>query len=243
MNIKYKKSPLIEVVCEIQFVPSSDWDITWPGLFYERIKDNFPNKKQDFVLNMGVTNIAEKIHQEFKPLSRLRFFNNSNTYLIQLMPNILTINHLEPYTSWEEYKPQIINNLNQYEKTCTPKAYKKIELRYINKIEFNEKINLNEFLNFYYKFPENLISIQFATDMRLQIPYNNNKEFLTLSLKSLTEENNKCRVILDIDYVIDNPSEIKIGDIGNWLDDAHKKIEEIFESCITDKARFRFGVE
>ena|SRR5215207_7513665 len=42
----YKDPPIIEALCEFQFVPSQPWDLTIPGLFYREVKSEFPKRRQ-----------------------------------------------------------------------------------------------------------------------------------------------------------------------------------------------------
>lgn len=42
----YNKPPLIEAVCDFRFSSTQPWDWTIPGLFYEQIRLDFPNKNQ-----------------------------------------------------------------------------------------------------------------------------------------------------------------------------------------------------
>ena len=42
---KYKKPTVVEDLCEIYFVDSK-WDSTVPGMFYDRIKEEYPEKKE-----------------------------------------------------------------------------------------------------------------------------------------------------------------------------------------------------
>ncbi len=41
LDRRYRKSPVIEALCEIYFSGSA-WDETVPGAFYERWKNEFP---------------------------------------------------------------------------------------------------------------------------------------------------------------------------------------------------------
>ena len=49
MGRRYKNPPVIEVVSEIRFSPDSEWDITIPGMLYEKIRGTFPIKEQKTV--------------------------------------------------------------------------------------------------------------------------------------------------------------------------------------------------
>ena len=46
MGRKYNNPPLIEALCEFQFIPTEPYDSTIPGLFYTQIKGDFPEKQE-----------------------------------------------------------------------------------------------------------------------------------------------------------------------------------------------------
>ncbi len=46
MSRKYKNPPVVEALCEFQFISDKSWDLTLPGLIYERVKSEFPVKQQ-----------------------------------------------------------------------------------------------------------------------------------------------------------------------------------------------------
>lgn len=48
-----KNPPLVEAVCEFQFVPESKWDWTIPGLLFEKIGKEFSERTE--VHRLGVT--------------------------------------------------------------------------------------------------------------------------------------------------------------------------------------------
>ena len=46
MGRRYKNPPIVEALCEFEFISSQPWDLTIPGLIYEKVKDEFPDKRQ-----------------------------------------------------------------------------------------------------------------------------------------------------------------------------------------------------
>jgi len=50
----YKNPRLVETLCEIHFEPGPAWDATLFGLFYERIRDAFPEKRELRNVEVGV---------------------------------------------------------------------------------------------------------------------------------------------------------------------------------------------
>jgi len=48
MGKKYKNPPLVEALCEFYFIPQQLYDLTIPGLFYDEIKEDFPEKQEQW---------------------------------------------------------------------------------------------------------------------------------------------------------------------------------------------------
>jgi uncharacterized protein (TIGR04255 family) len=55
MSNEYKNPPAIEAVCEFRLSPETEWDITIPGLIYERVKEKFPIKEQRTFQNVEIS--------------------------------------------------------------------------------------------------------------------------------------------------------------------------------------------
>ena len=73
---------------------------------------------------------------------------------------------------------------------------------------------------------------------RVEFPYEDAKERLILTLASVVPKKpNMISVLLDLDYVMATPEYVSLQEISGWLEKAHKRIEDVFEACITDKAR------
>ena len=54
MSRRYKNSPIIEAICEFQFEENSEWDLTVPGLVYDRVQNEFPIRRYAARVTMGV---------------------------------------------------------------------------------------------------------------------------------------------------------------------------------------------
>jgi uncharacterized protein (TIGR04255 family) len=46
--------------------------------------------------------------------------------------------------------------------------------------------------------------------------------------------------MLDIDYFLVQPGAVKVVDALAWVEEAHSRVEEVFEGCITDELREMF---
>ena len=54
MSRRYKNSPIIEAICEFQFEENSEWDLTIPGLVYDRVQNEFPIRRHAARVTMGI---------------------------------------------------------------------------------------------------------------------------------------------------------------------------------------------
>lgn len=239
MSRKYRNPPIIEVLCEFQFISGQPWDMTIPGLLYEKIKGEFPEKQQKS--NFGIVFIPkeEVIEQKVEVTQRIQFFNKDRTALIQLGPDLLTINHLKPYPTWEIFKPLIFDNLKIYQKIAKPTGMRRIGLRYINKINFDKtKIELSDYFNYYPFIPEKLPQTHETFNVRTEIPYEDGHDRLILALTSaIPEKKGGLSVWFDLNYVMSKPEDIAIEKVSDWVEKAHAVIEDAFEACVTDKSR------
>lgn len=235
MGKRYKKSPLIEALCEFQFDQDSAWDFTLPGLIYEDLKDIFPQRQQ--LQTTAVTS------SEMIPL--IRFVENNGKALVQIGQRFLTINHIKPYSSWEEFLPLIKRGFIAYYKVANPKKLQHIELRYINRIEILEPgINIENYFNVrpYVtpELPSNLGTFFVGVD----IPYEKTGEVLRIQLLNTEPEiPNTIAVMLEISYLFAQSDVISLDALFEKLDIAHARIEQAFEVCITNKLRQLFEEE
>src|SRR5437667_2265720 len=84
----YNKPPLIEAVCDFRFSSSQPWDWTIPGLLYEQIRDNFPNKTQINIIETTVDANEGKVVQQSQPKMQFAFdacyFYNNQAGLVEV---------------------------------------------------------------------------------------------------------------------------------------------------------------
>lgn len=241
MGRKYKNPPLIEALCEFQFIPTEPYDLTIPGLFYTRIREDFPEKQEQSGIGFTVQGSDTGIEQKITPIpSRVQFFNRDKTRLVQLAPDLLVVNCLKPYPSWEEFKPIIVQNMDIYREIAKPKGFRRIGLRYINVFEFDRlNIELPDYFSYYPLVPEGFPKQLDAFLCRTELPYQDERLILTLAT-IMSEKPDHLSITLDLDYFMNIPENIKFDVVPSWLDKAHERVEATFEACIKDELRRNF---
>jgi uncharacterized protein (TIGR04255 family) len=169
----------------------------------------------------------------------MQFYKRDKTALIQVAPDLLAINQLEPYPTWGEFKPMILEVLELYRKVANPRGFKRIGLRYINKLNIKAlSIEVGEYVALYPSLPKDLPQFHTSFICRVEIPYKNNRDRLFITIGSAPpEEPNTTTIILDIDYNVALPEAIPMEECEEWIEQAHSTMEKAFESCITNKSR------
>lgn len=237
MSKKYKYPPIIEALCEFQFEPDTSWDLVMPGLIYDELRDVFPGREPDRVLLRATSDSGPRVQYS----EAISFLRKDEKVAVLVGPNILSINHLAPYSSWEDFVPLIKRGFEAYMNVVEPEQLQSVQLRYINDItvpmgytKLESYLSLRPFVG--RGLPQN--SRAFITG--IQVPYENYRDSLRIEVQGSSElESDSVRVTLDLDYLL-GADEIDFENVFDWLNVAHSRVEEAFESCITSEARQLF---
>lgn len=241
----YKHPPLAEALCEFHFDPSSPWDVTIFGHFYDRIKDDFSEKRQLPEVAMSLQRNRQGVAGEIRDTGiRMQFIRPDHSAIVQLSPHLLVINKLPPYESWHVFKAFILAQLGEYQEVVGSRMIIRVELRYINRFMFpaedffvGSRLGQSEYL------PARLMKSEAPFFSRLEMPQTENNRLLLTIGTIEAEEQNEITILLDIAYLIRAPDKLEPEVLDKALDDAHDCIEEAFESCLTQDLRQHFNRE
>jgi len=244
MRKKYKNPPLIEALCEFYFAPETSQNFdNIINLLFENIQTSFPKRdrlqfqaSQINVDTSGTTEITEQL------LPLIRFQSTTEQLLIQVGQNLLTVNHLKPYTSWEEFLPSIEMGFNAYREVVKPKTIHRIALRYFNRIEIpSNSIQLEDYFELRPFIGQKLLQNLSAFILGIQIPREEARDILNIQLTSINSGSpDTVAILLDLTYSLVRLEVLTLDSISEWLTIAHNHIEDAFEACITDKLRSLF---
>lgn len=247
MSKKYKTPPIVEALCEFQFVDTgldAPWDITLIGLIYDKLRNFFPRKEQ-IPLNIAIAaTSATNDKKEYTPLLPLiRFLDRDNKNLVQIGQNLLTVNHLKPYSSWEEFLPVIESVFKSYLEVAKPEKLRHIALRYINRIEVPKtNSQLEDFFRLRPLIPKNISEDIGTFLMGVNLLYEDVEDTLRVQLGTTDSKVPDTLIfLLEITYIFSQPQAIPLGDIPRRLDIAHKYVGNTFEACLTDDLKQTFG--
>jgi uncharacterized protein (TIGR04255 family) len=238
MPRNYEASPLIEALFEVLFEPNTGWDLTIPGLLYEHIKTEYPDKEQKQVFNVEMQNTkgVSNAPRAVTPIAKMIFRTKDKTGLLQVSPPSFAINQLPPYGGWATFREVIQRNVATYQKVAPNRKPTGVSLRYINRVKTDlQSFSLEEYFSILPQVPataENpVLSFFMSTTLGSQTP----RGSLTIIL---TDENPKSgsSFIFDFQFSSEGADCPEPDKLPQWLDEAHQKISQAFDGAFTEKA-------
>jgi uncharacterized protein (TIGR04255 family) len=237
---KYEKPPVIEAVCEFRFTSETKWDVTIPGLMYEKVSANYPNKEQRIIQEVEISKTASReIQHKIHTRERIHFLAEDRKSFIQVSPHLLAINRLKPYPTWTEFKPKIDDAFHKLTGIIDVKGLQRIGLRYINRIEIpGVPTELDNYFDFRPFLGRNLPQNMTGFILECELPFNSQQDLCRVRLtNAVAEKSDRNAYILDLDYFVTQSKAVSVDDALQWVEEAHQQVEEIFEGCINDRLR------
>lgn len=126
--------------------------------------------------------------------------------------------------------------------TTEVRGLQRVGLRYINRIEIpSSTVNLADYFQFYPFVGPLLPQSIHQFIVGCMFTYFEGRDQCRLQLTSApSTAPDQSAYILDIDYFLAREREVDIQEIDSWIENAHDKVEEVFEGCIKDSLRTLF---
>lgn len=242
MSRVYRHPPVVEALCELHFDKRAAWDVTIFGAYYNRIRDEFSEKRELPQVEMAMQQHKTGLISQVNPAGvRMQFVRPDQTALVQLAPHLLIVNQLPPYPHWEAFKTLILDRLADYQSVVAGAKLQRVLVRYINRFSFpaqtftvGHAFAQSDFI------PARLREKGAPFFLRLEMPEESGSRLL-LTLGTLDDDDpDHSAVLLDIAMLLKQAAVSHQDDLSELLDQAHTCIEEVFESCLTDALRRQF---
>lgn len=230
----FERAPLTEAACEFRFSPASAWDWTVPGILYDRIKEQFPQKRQQHLVDVEVTFSQETAKPNVsRAPGMMQLLTEDGSAMVQLGPNLLAINQLQRYPGWDSFRTLILTQFDNYLDVAAPSSLVRLGLRYINRVEVPEhQVDLDKYFTVYPPVPPGGPQVykRFLQQVELEA---SEDDTLKLSFGSV-EGSPVSTFVLDLDFY--RLGEWPIEAARDWIDLAHERVEQSFFACFTDAA-------
>ncbi len=243
---QYQNPPIMEAVCELRFAPGSDWDLSYPWLYYEKIKSTYvgkPREQKLLSLEPNATGSPSVIEQ-----SKIQFPMEGDTGLLAIGQDVLSVHVNRPYPGWNAFRSRIESALKEYVVVASPIGLRNIGLRYINQVIIpGAQTNVADYFIFP---PANILPLECSVDnFMCRNEYIYKDEPIRFALAFARTEppagmEGISAYLLDVDMTWQWPSEpLSIESAMNKVDELRRRERIIFEGLVTDKARGIFDAE
>jgi uncharacterized protein (TIGR04255 family) len=236
---KYNNSPIIESVCEFKFTDDTNWDITVPGLIFEDVKTKYSQKEQRSTQEVSISvpnNSSDKSRSQISRFDFAVFSTDDKKSIIQVGPRILLTSRLKPYCTWDDFKSQINYAFLKLNDRVELKGIQRIGLRYVNMIEIpvdQKKVDLEKYFDFRPSCGPRLPQSHGRFVVGCLFPFSDNRDLCNVELRDAAPKNDDSMAfILSIDYFLAKPRSIPVTQSIEWVEEAHDKVETLFEGCI-----------
>lgn len=240
----FKDPPLVEALCEL-FFHGTEWVSTIPGRFYDRIKDNYPQQKEISQVSSEISISEGGISTRVWPQPPvIRFLNPDGNRLVQVAKDLLVVNHLKPYTRFEDWEPTIYEMLGYYRDLAAPSGIQRLGLRYINRVSVpadGPTVKMEDYFTIYPQFPKGLGGEHGPFLLRLQAPAEGGHQVVITLGSAPRERDGVMTFLLDI-YDLYAPEEpFPLDSLGGIVKTAHANAHRTFRESVTDRLKDLFG--
>ncbi|GIW94691.1 MAG: TIGR04255 family protein [Pirellulaceae bacterium] len=243
---RYRKPPVIEALCEVYFADSA-WDGTVPGVFYERIKMDYPRKQQKRIQQAQIAVGPDQAMAGVRQLpSWMQFVSDEKHRMIQLAENLVVVNQLAPYTHFEDWEPEIYRAFELYREVAHPKSVVRLGMRYINRVVIPaETFRMEEYFTIYPALPKVLGNTyrSFLVQVDSHREGQNHVILITFGTAPPPEQTQLAHAfVLDFYDILEDQC-LDAERFRKEVERAHENIVAVFEASITDRLRCLFEEE
>lgn len=247
----YLNPPIEEAVCEFRFAPSTEWNLTVPGLVYEKIRDFYPGEPRQQNLIATEILLSGKIltNPEITTrasVTKLLFSSVDTKRLVGVGPDSLSVHSLRPYEGWDDFNKRIDQAFKAYLEVSKPIGVARIALRYINRIVIPsvETVDLEEYFTAYPQMPDGVPSTMSGFLTRTESVYDDMPIRLVIVLTDAEAPEGQADFMLDLDISQDwTEKPLSLEEALSNLHELKQRQGQVFENLITDRTRELFDVK
>ncbi len=211
------RPPIIEAVLDLDCDLPLTWNIaTVEAASRETYRDRYPRFRTQLLQGFQIEQQAgaEPRLSTQRGIQALQFLTEDERQLVQVRAQGFSFNRLAPYTSLDEYLPEIERIWQLYVELASPVHVRSTQLRYINRILLpleTDRVELNDYIKIGPRLPdeEKLILGSFLNQyVAVEVDTGNQ---VTMIMTNQAQEQNFLPIILDI-----AASRAEVTEPENW---------------------------
>ena len=237
---QYRNPPVIEAICRIQWSEPIPWNVTTPGLLFERLRDVYPEEPK------AQAAVAAEVQpgsgfQLRSGLQKMAFSTGGGSRLLIVGPQDVAAHCLQPYEGWESLESRLYEGIDHISSLLTETTVSMAGLRYVNRVEIpGSTVRFDEYLTISIGFPEGFPSELGAFLDRTEMYYPGEPVKMAFTWASVESPPETSAFVLDLDlyWTPEPPAELDVA--RQALGDLKTKEGTAFESLLQDRLREMF---
>lgn len=244
-RVLYKKNPLQQVICQLQFPPILKIDAQIPAEFQDRVRKEFPNYSEVIaeppseIKGQIPSELFSKILKATSSNKNYAFSSENENWRVNLTRTFIAITATK-YERWEHFKSKLDIPLKALIDVYAPIHFSRIGLRYIDifnrsDLGFEANTSWTELLK------PDILGILGSTEVSdfvkasrctYQIGLSDGESTVRL-VAHLVEDDGEICYAIDSDF--SNHKKMPIKDATGKLDYFNKRATRLIRWCITDR--------
>lgn len=242
-EFQYKRAPITEAVVEFRSPTPVD---------EKKRKKALKRLSKLYVDHNPV--VQQKIEFEFNPKGNTKtqqtdsiidkFSSDDMTQQLVISDISFVVSQLAPYTGWEQFKQRIMRDWSNWRSIFSHQPIERVGMRYINRIDLPIEapvVRYEDYVTVYPTLPALLDPCSYhSVNVRVVLEDIQSE----LNLKSAVVDSplpGHLAMVLDLDISRVYQAQPSDDELYSYISQARIKKNEIFEACITDKARDLFN--
>jgi uncharacterized protein (TIGR04255 family) len=235
----YWNSPITEAVIDIRVEVSPDFNTDSLESIHAQISKDF-SKREEIMFFQGQFNpTADPTTSATQTKQGYLYRSNNGKYILQTRTNGFTFSHLPPYETWNTFRSEARKLWDTYREVAKPVRVTRVAVRSINRIDLPPPVDLKEYFNTFPEVAPGMPQMLSGYVMQLLIAQEDFGGMLSLiQATAIAPRPDVASIVLDIDLYKESSSEFDSDEkIWQLLELIRDRKNEVFESCVTDKAR------
>ncbi|MGH6680565.1 MAG: TIGR04255 family protein [Bradyrhizobium sp.] len=241
----YKRPPITEAIIQISFPDPLGADELQKANI--ALRHHYPHHRNIRNVNVAVTlpPAPQAVPSaQVRPVEEgHRRHSDDQAEIVVLWPRSFLVSQLAPYPGWSELMARFRRDWTTWKKAVTYRRVGRIGVRYVNRIDIpvaGQIVEYEDYLRVYPQVPQEFGPNQaYVVQVRFPMP-TLGCNLMINSFPVASPRIGHASYVLDQDIAreVDVPQNNE--DLYKMLEDIHLKKNEVFEACITDRARELF---
>lgn len=242
--LRYKKAPILEAVLEFRWSPAKslgDLKAILASPAFDNFEEPTPRVQIDAAVNIDANAFSHQQRQlgfeaALRDGSEIVFLEEQKFVFVQRAP----------YDRWEHYSQRALALLASVVSALEVSEFSRVGLRFVNRIDIpnpdGPEINTDEYVTIKFDGPRHDRGIIEEFQMRVVKPTEKDGIHYALVLATTASPlPDNSAILLDIDVFTRRSVPASGEKLIRTLDEMRGEKNDIFEECLTDKARSLFG--